>query len=84
MKLENGDSSEQYQSQIDDAASKEYQLKLMQGIENRIPKTVRKRTYNWILVQRYMLGFTSKGGSTSCCIHCLWLGVDPDGYTFFN
>lgn len=72
------------ESQIDNAESKEYQLMLMQEIEQTIPKTVRKRTYNWELVQNYLLGFTSKGGSTSCCIHCRWLGVNPDGYSFFD
>lgn len=69
-------------SQVPDAESVAFQLGIMRNVEREIPKRKRKSTQNWVLVQDYLLGHTSKGGSTSCCIHCRWMGVDPDGYTF--
>jgi hypothetical protein len=60
-----------------------FHLSIMRNVERNIPKTVRKRTYNWKLVMDFMLGNTSKGGRTSCILHCQFLGVDPDGFTFW-
>jgi hypothetical protein len=74
---------ENYVSQVLDPESKEFQLGILRNIEREMPRQKRKHTLNWVIVQDYLLGHTSKGGSTSCCIHCRWLGVDPDGKTFF-
>lgn len=61
-----------------------FHLRIMQSVQQMIPETVRKRTCNWKLVMDYMLGNTSKGGRTSCILHCLFIGVNPDGYTFWE
>jgi hypothetical protein len=70
------------ESQVEDASSAQYQLGVMRNVEENMSKAKRSKTYNWVLVQRYLLSHTSKGGSTSSYIHCQFLGVDPDGYTF--
>jgi hypothetical protein len=69
-------------SQITNAASAEWQIGVLRSIETDMPKRKRKSTPNWKMVQDYLLGHTSKGGSTSCYIHCHFLGIDPDGFTF--
>lgn len=74
--------SDGYISQVPVAESVAFQLGVMRNVEREISKQKRKRTQNWVLVQDYLLGHTSKGGSTSCFIHCRWMGVDPEGYTF--
>ena len=61
-----------------------FHLRIMQSVQQNIPKTVRKRTSNWKLVMDFMLGNTSKGGRTSCIMHCVFIGVDPYGYTFWE
>ncbi len=63
-------------------ATPAFHLGIMRNVENEISRQKRKHTQNWVLVQDYLLGHTSKGGSTSCCTHCRWMGVDPEGYTF--
>lgn len=78
-----GIGGEMMESQVEDGNSVKFQLGIMRNVEHEIAKRKRKATPNWVLVQEYMLGNTSKGGSTSCCIHCRWMGVDPDGYTFW-
>lgn len=70
------------ESQIDEPESAKYQLGVMRNVELEISKAKRARTPNWVLVKDYLLGHTSKGGSTSCRIHCQFLGVDPYGYSF--
>jgi hypothetical protein len=70
-------------SQVDDPG-KEWQLGIMRAIERTMSPAKRRRTFNWVLVQEYLLSHTSKGGSTSSAKHCEWLGVNPDGYTFFD
>ena len=67
-----------------DVDKKHLHLCIMRNVERNIPKTVRKRKRKWQLVMDYMLGNTSKGGSTSCYFHCKFLGVDPEGYTFWE
>ena len=69
-------------SQVDNSDAVQFHLGIMRNVENEISRQKRKHTQNWVLVQNYLLGHTSKGGSTSCCIHCRWMGVDPEGYTF--
>ena len=67
-----------------DLNSKNYQLKMLQNIERTfLSKALRKRTQNVWLVQSFLTSFTSKGGSTSSFAHCDFLGIDPNGYTFF-
>lgn len=72
------------ESKVPQAGTREYQIDLMKNIEKSIFKTTRNRLPNWKLVQKYLTGFTIRGGSTSAHIHCEWLGVDPSGYTFFQ
>lgn len=72
------------QSQTGDANRREFQLSLMQNIERNMPVAKRKRKMKWVLVQEYLLQQTPRGGSTSSCVHCEWMGVDPDGYSFYD
>lgn len=72
------------ESQTDNPESAEFQLGIMRNVEREISKAKRKRTPNWVLVGDYLLRHTRKGGSTSCYRHCVFLGVDPDGYTFWG
>ena len=68
-----------------DFNSKEYQLRLLQNFEKCIlSKAERKRTQNVWLVMKLLTQFTSQGGSTSAYNHCNFLGIDPDGYSFFD
>ena len=70
---------------LPDMNSKKYQLGLLQNYERDIiTKAERKRTINIWLVKKVLTQFTSKGGSTSAYQHCDFLGIDPDGYTFFE
>lgn len=70
------------ESQVDNAAAPEFHLGIMLNVEREISKKVRKATPNWALVQDYLLGHTSKGGSTSCSLRCRFMGVNPDGFSF--
>jgi hypothetical protein len=63
---------------------RKFHLRIMQSVQQNIPKTVRKRTPNWKLVKDFMLGNTSKGGRTSSILHCVFIGVDPDGFSFWE
>lgn len=69
-------------NQVDKPDDPKFYLGIMRNIEREISRQKRKHTQNWVLVQDYLLGHTSKGGSTSSCIQCRWMGVDPEGYTF--
>jgi hypothetical protein len=60
------------------------QLRILKNIERNMKPKKRKRIYNWVMVMNYLLANTSKGGSTSAHKHCVWLGIDPDGYTFLK
>ena len=75
---------EELKSMVPNADSREFQLGIMKNVEREISKAERRRTPNWALVQDYMLGHTSKGGSASCREHCCWMGVNPDGYSFYS
>jgi len=68
---------------VEETLSPRFQLGIMKSVEREIPNRKRERTQNWVLVQDYLLGHTSHGGSTSCYAHCHFLGVDPEGYTFW-
>ena len=46
-----------------------------------MPKTYRKRTWNWVVVSDILLSGTRTAGRTSCCAKCIELGIDPMGYT---
>lgn len=69
---------------VEESLSPKFQLGIMRSVEREMPVRRRKSTPNWRVVQDYLLGHTAKGGSTSCCQHCRFLGVDPDGYTFWE
>lgn len=68
------------------------QLTIMKNIE-RIITNIHKNNDlrrwwdmapNWFRVQTFINGNTKKGGSTSSFEQCEFLGVDVDGYTFFE
>lgn len=68
---------------VEEILSYKFQLGIMRNVEREMPNRKRKMVQNWKLVQDYLLGCTSHGGSTSCYQHCHWMGVDPEGYTFW-
>lgn len=68
---------------VEETLAVKYQLGIMRNVEREISQRKRKACPNWILVRDYLLGNTSKGGSTSCFQHCHWMGVDPEAYTFW-
>jgi hypothetical protein len=67
-----------------DANDPMFLLGVMQNVEQRISKKERKSYSNLRLVQLYLMNRTSKSGSTSCWEMCEYIGVDPDGYSFFE
>jgi hypothetical protein len=67
-----------------DFNSKQFHLNLLMSIEQEVSKNTRKTSWNVALVRDFVLGNTSKGGSTSCHNYCTWLGIDPYGFTFDN
>lgn len=69
---------------VEEALSPAFQLGIIRSIERDMSARKRKATQNWKLVQDYLLGHTSHGGSTSCYQHCHFLGVDPEGYSFWK
>jgi hypothetical protein len=69
---------------VEETLSFKFQLGIMRNVEREISKRQRKHFQNWQLVRRYLLGHTSHGGSTSCFQHCHYLGVDPEGYSFWK
>lgn len=68
----------------EESLSSKFQLGIMRNIEREMPSRKRGATPNWKMVQNYILGNTSHGGSTSCRQHCYFLGVDPEGYSFWK
>jgi len=72
------------ESQILNPESKEWQLGLLLNIEQFMPNAQRKDLQNWCIVKGYLLKHTSNGGRTSAVNHCIWLGIDPDGYSFIE
>lgn len=68
----------------EETLSPKFQLGIMRNVEREISKRKRNTTPNWKLVQDYLLGSTSHGGSTSCCAQCHFMGVDPYGLTFYE
>lgn len=67
----------------EETLSHKFQLGIMRNVEREISLRKRKQTPNWLLVRDYLLGNTGHGGSASCFQHCRFLGVDPEGYTFY-
>lgn len=65
-------------SEIKNANSAEYQLGILRNIKREFRC---KKTLNWVFVQKFLLSHTSKGGSTSSINHCIFLGIDPNGYS---
>jgi hypothetical protein len=67
-----------------DFNSKQFHLNLLMSIEQEVSRNTRKTSWNVALVRDFVLGNTSKGGSTSCMDYCRWLEIDPYGFTFYN
>lgn len=76
--------TERNQIEVDNTETKKYQLGVMRNVERFISRDTRKTYPNWRLVDEFLLRHTEKGGRTSSYIHCQWLGVDPDGFTFWD
>jgi len=69
----------------EDCNSAEFQLGLMRILEREvITKAVRKRTQNVWFVKNLLLQHTHTGGRSSAYDQCLYMGIDPDGYTFYK
>lgn len=68
---------------IIDTSTPEYLVGLLRNIERAMPKAQRKRLNNVVLVKRYLTAHTSKAGNGSGHELCDYLGIDPDGYTFY-
>ena len=64
--------------------NREFQIGILKNIERLMPKETRRHKPNWVIVMDYLLAHTSRGGSTSAYEHCGYLGIDPDGKTFYN
>lgn len=71
------------QNQIEDANKPEFLVQVMQNVERQIPKAQRKRTPNIKMVQLYLLAGTHHAGRTSAFLQCQYMGINPDGYTFY-
>jgi len=69
---------------VEETLSSKFQLTILRSIERNMPTSKRKIIPNWKIVQDFILGNTSHGGSTSCFHHCHFLGVDPDGFSFWE
>lgn len=71
---------------------KELLLNVMQNIERSINHLHKnnplKRAWgmypNWAKCQKYLNNGTTKAGSTSSLHMCKFIGVDPDGKSFFK
>ena len=57
---------------------------ILKNIEIQMSKAKRKRTYNYKIVQLYILARTHKAGTGSCIYQCEKLDIDPYGFTFFK
>ncbi len=69
----------------EDCNSAEFQLGLMQILERMvISKKDRKSTANYVFVRDLLLQHTHTGGRTSAYLQCDYMGIDPDGYTFYK
>lgn len=65
--------------QLEDQLELEYRL--LRNFINHMPKTYRKRNCNWVIVKEFLQRGTAFAGSTSSRKKCIFLGIDPDGYT---
>ena len=68
---------------IADPNTKKYQLGLLQNIERNMRTSDREYRTNIRIVMDYVTAATSKAGMTSAYNYCDWLGIDPDGKTFY-
>lgn len=70
----------------------ELELRFMKNIElaiQKMGKTSHLRHWwdnhpNWVRVQKFMNNNTHKAGSTSSTQQCIFMGVDPDGKSFYG
>jgi len=70
--------------ELPDMNSIEYQIGLLRNIEtNYLTKRERNTRINVWIVGDILTCFTNSAGSTSAYKHCEFLGINPDGYTFF-
>lgn len=77
---------------LKDVTRKQLQLDIMKNIELEIKGcgvTSKLRwwwehTQNWGKVQRIINGRSCKAGSTSSTAQCIFIGIDPDGYSVFD
>lgn len=79
---------------------KELQLNIMRNIEQKLLESTKVEDYdeegnldikcwwenmpNWVKVQTFLNGNSSKAGSTSSTQQCIFLGVKPDGKSFYD
>ena len=79
---------------------KELELNIMRNIERKILEDCSVEDYdskgnlelkwwwentpNWVKVQTFLNGNSKKAGSTSSAEQCLFLGVQPDGKSFYD
>lgn len=69
---------------IIDANDPKFLLGIMRNIEQNIERLDRKSTFNWTLVKKYLLSHTKKAGSTSSNLMCEYMGVNPNGFSFYD
>ncbi len=71
---------------------KALQLQIMRNIERAVMNLhgnnelhrFWKTSRNWLKVQMFLNACSSKAGSTSSTQQCMFLGVEPDGKSFYD
>ena len=66
---------------IENRMCKEDELRIVRNFIDHMPKTYRKHTMNFKVIQNILMEGTSHMGMTSCCKKCVELGIDPYKYT---
>lgn len=67
------------------------QLRIMRNIEHKVATLPKRNSFrfwwdssrNWVRVQE-LVNNTSKAGSTSSAQQCAFMGVNPEGHSFFE
>lgn len=67
--------------QLDEQKTYPNELNTIKNVLRIMPKTYRKKSMNWVIVQDILMSSTSFAGSTSSIRKCIELGIDPDSYT---
>jgi len=68
--------------EIFDPTTASMQLAILRNIQKDMSDSERKYA-NWTFVNRYLLFHTEKSGRTSSYVHCQFLGIDPEGHSFW-